>query len=103
MSIISQFGWAPADRNQVTRTYALGISYQGLVPKRDDDVTGIGTGIATFSKFLSGARNETALETFYLFQLKPWLFIQPDFQIVFHPGGQFKNAYVLALRTVLTL
>jgi len=103
LSLVGQFGWAPQDRNLVTRTYAFGVSYQGLAPERDKDVMGIGTGFATFSKYLSGAKTETILETFYLFQVKPWLFIQPDFQIVFHPGGQFKNAYVLGLRSVFTL
>jgi len=103
LSLIGQFGWAPQDRNPVTRTYAFGVSYQGLIPKRDNDAAGIGAGFANFSKYISGARTETALETFYLFQIKPWFFIQPDFQIVFHPGGQFKNAYVLGLRSVLTL
>ncbi|MDD3012740.1 MAG: carbohydrate porin [Candidatus Gastranaerophilales bacterium] len=103
LSLVGQFGWAPQDRNPVTRTYAFGVSYQGLIPKRDNDATGIGAGFANFSKYVSGARTETALETFYLFQIKPWFFIQPDFQIVFHPGGQFKNAYVLGLRSVLTL
>lgn len=103
LTIDTHFGWAPQDKNVVTRTYAFGVSYRGLITKRDEDVTGIGTAIATLSKHLEGARNEAAIETFYLFQLKPWLFIQPDFQIIFHPGGIYKNAYVLGLRTVLTL
>jgi len=103
LSFVGQLGWAPQDRNPVTRTYAFGVSYQGLVPKRDQDAVGIGAGFASFSKYISGARTETAIETFYLFQLKPWLFIQPDFQIIFHPGGIYKNAYVLAVRSVLTL
>jgi porin len=103
LSLVSQFGWAPQDRNFVTRTYSLGLSYHGLFPKRKEDITGLGACFANFSKYVSGAKTETALETFYLYQIKPWFFVEPDFQIVFHPRGQFKNAYVLGLRGVFTL
>jgi porin len=103
LSLIGQFGWAPQDRNPVTKTYALGLSYQGLISGRDKDIVGIGTGFALSSKYIERAKAETAIETFYLFQVRPWLFIQPDFQIVFHPGGIYKNACVLSVRTVITL
>lgn len=103
LSFVGQFGWAPQDRNPVTATYALGALYQGILPKRDRDIAGLGTGFAVFSKYIQSSKTESVIEIFYLIQIKPWLFIQPDFQIVFHPSGIYKNACVLSVRTVLTL
>jgi porin len=52
------------------------------------------------------------LEATYLFQLTPWLQVQPDFQYVFNPGGglpslgapgkRVGDAAVLGLRTTVT-
>lgn len=102
LRVVGQFGWAPSDRNFATNTYAIGLTYHGLINKRVNDFTGIGTGVAVFSKNLK-IKNETAIETFYLYQATPWLFVQPDFQIVFNPSGIYKNAYIFGIRIGVNL
>ena len=109
LTLFHQFGYAPPNRSIVSRYYGVGTQYKGLIPHRDKDVIGVGAAIADFSgrlQNMSGYGNhgrETALETFYKVQFTPWLAIQPDFQVIFHPNGLNKNAFEIGVRTMLTL
>ena len=48
---------------------------------------GLGVGFA-WSKPTSkaGFRDETLLEVFYRFAIRPWIQLSPDLQVVFHPA-----------------
>jgi len=57
---------------------------------------------------------ETVLEVTYLLNVAPWWVLQPDLQLIFHPGGHIAapfpaspgqpipNALVLGLRSTIT-
>lgn len=107
LTIIGQGGWTPSDRNDVSSYYGAGLHYKGLIPKRDNDILGIGTAIAGFSdrlKAIDGRYGqETVIETFYRIKLTPWMYIQPDVQYIMNPGGMQKNSFAFALRTFIIL
>jgi len=76
-----------------------------LIPKRDNDITGIATAIADVSnryQTIDGRTEETILEVFHKIQFTKWLALQPSMQYIFNPGGNGKNAFALGLRSIIT-
>ena len=74
----------------------------GLLPNRDDDVTGV---MVSWAKLTDEAgagftdHSETAIELFYRYQLGPHLSLKPDLQYIANPGGVgAKDAIVGTLR-----
>jgi porin len=108
LTLLGQLGWKPHDRSEVSRYWSLGTQYQGLIPGRDNDLIGMATANAGFSSRLKGIEDdgrygaESVLEFYYKVQLTPWLAIQPDMQVIMHPNGQEKSAFVMGLRTFIT-
>ena len=130
---VSAFGRAmgapQSDRNFLTFSLNLGLTYHDPLPNRPDDTVAIGMGFAKVSRQVSAAdmdaaliaaqtapgtyspirRSETYLEATYEYQLRPWWQIQPDLQYVFDPGGgganpnnpvqRVKNEAVFGVRT----
>lgn len=100
-----QLNWAPENRNEVSCYTGGGFSYTGLLPGRDLDVTAVGVARALFSRLvrdLDGRTHETAIELFHRFQATPWLSLQPEFQFIFNPGGDGRNAVVAGMRFEIT-
>ncbi|HMA32199.1 MAG TPA: carbohydrate porin [Casimicrobiaceae bacterium] len=118
---------APADRNPIDFSVNAGINLKAPLPGRDDDILGLGYGLAHVSRqlgaldadtgFFSGAPypvrgTEHFVELTYQWQAAPWWVIQPDLQYVWNPGGGIPNPLepttrigdelVLGLRTVIT-
>ncbi len=62
-------------------------------PDRRRAPKGLSNGIlASQSPTYGGIRSsETYLEASYVYQLRPWWQVQPDFQYVFRPGGGVEN------------
>ncbi len=91
-----QLGFADEDRNQIASYYGFGLYYRGLIPGRNNDITGLAVAHArnsdsfmNFSRDSEGInvkRAETAIELTYRTNLYPWLTIQPDIQYVINPG-----------------
>jgi len=105
LSLMGQFSWTPANRNEIARYYGAGCTYKGLFPQRDEDVLGMGMALADLSKrhkVANGLQNETALEFFYKLVLNDTFSIQPDFQVIFNNGGGSKTSYALGLRTIIS-
>ncbi|MEI7474456.1 MAG: carbohydrate porin [bacterium] len=105
LDIFGQFGSAPEDINQIDQYYGFGARYKGLIPKRNQDETGVGTGIAHFSsrsKTLNNQTKETAVEVYHKIQLTPWLAIQPDLQVIIRPNGNEKSTTVFGLRSIIS-
>jgi porin len=122
-------GGAPGDRNLFSLEVDAGMTYKGLLPGRELDVMGIA---ASYGRIGSAARGlagdavlftgieqpvrdyETVLEITYLLNVAPWWVLQPDLQLIFHPGGHIPapspaplgqpipNALVLGLRSTIT-
>jgi porin len=106
-----------------------GVTYKGLFPGRELDVLGIAASYALIGSpsrrlardavlFTSVNRPvrdyEAVLEITYEARIAPWWVLQPDLQLVFHPGGHIAdptpapvarpipNALVLGLRSAIT-
>ncbi len=103
LGMFLQFGWAPQDRNEANQYYGAGLVYKGLVDGRDEDVVGLGVAHVIFSDFLPDQTDETAIELFYKAPLSPHTTIQPDFQFIANPSGQFRDAFVVGLRFEVVL
>ncbi|MEI7473705.1 MAG: carbohydrate porin [bacterium] len=105
-TILGQYSWAPVNRNEIPIYYGLGLQYKGLIPKRNNDVFLTGVAIAKLNPRLRDIDErrgcETAYDTSYKIQLTPWCALQPDMQVIFHPNGQEKTAWLLGLRTLFT-
>ncbi len=87
-----RYGCAHGDINKVSDYWATGLSYTGLLPKRDKDVFAFGVAQAIYSKQYRREKNhdadrETVYEWFYKYYVTPWLIVSPDFQVVVNPGG----------------
>ncbi|HVX66191.1 MAG TPA: carbohydrate porin [Bryobacteraceae bacterium] len=89
-----QWGWTPADRNEVAGYLGGGVAYAGLLPGRRKDSAGVGV---TRAK-LGPARAETIVEWFYKCRISPHLTLQPDLQWVMHPAGTGRGALVAGVR-----
>ena len=120
VSVFARVVGSPSDRNQINVYADGGIVFTGMIPRRPNDVFGIGlayTGISDdASAFdrdsgLSVIRNhETLLEISYTAEIKPGWTLQPDLQYIWQPGGNVpddagtgavKNAAVLGARTTI--
>jgi len=96
-----QFGWAPSLYNEITAVYGAGLQYTGLIPGRDDDVTGLGFYHASLGgpvQSLEGRYAESVIEYYYKIQLTGFMSIKPDVQYVFDPGGDGRDALVVGAR-----
>ncbi|MBO0736842.1 MAG: carbohydrate porin [Alphaproteobacteria bacterium] len=121
-------GYAPPDRNLISLEIDAGLTFKGLLPGRGLDVLGVGLSYARigyarrldrdqilFTDIERPVRNyESVLEVTYEAQLAPWWLLQPDLQLVAHPGGHvappppapagrpIPNALVIGLRSTFT-
>jgi porin len=80
-----------------------GLSYQGLIPGRDDDIAAAGVIYGSFSRYIPRTTAETVIEINYQITLTRWLSITPDLQYVIRPSGSsaIKNALVLGTQVAI--
>jgi porin len=124
-----RLGGAPADRNLISLEVDAGVTYKGLFPGRELDVLGVAASYALIGSssrrldrdalLFTGVNRpvrdyEAVLEITYEARIAPWWVLQPDLQLVFHPGGHIAdpapalvtrpipNALVLGLRSAIT-
>ena len=64
-----------------------GFSYEGLLPGRNNDTAGFGFAYGKVSRDLDNGDYEIGIEGTYIYQVTPWLGLQPDVQLIVHPGG----------------
>jgi porin len=121
-------GYAPPDRNLFSLEIDAGFTFKGLFPNRELDVLGVGTSYGQIGYARRLDRDqvpfagigrpirdyESVLEITYAARIAPWWLLQPDLQLVFHPGGHtappgsssgagpIPNALVLGLRSGIT-
>lgn len=100
-----RFGVASKDVHQSDGSASIGLRYHGLIPGRDDDISGIAiTASHASSKFRRANRSErmeTAVEATYRAQIRPWLALQPNLQYIVNPGMDrtLDNAWIVGFRT----
>lgn len=104
--VFGQAGMSPTDRNAISKYVGGGLTYTGLIPKRDKDILGVGIANGAFaprlSNLISMTGSETAFECFYRAQITPWFYLQPDVQFISNPSGYYNNSVAIGLRTVIT-
>lgn len=102
LNVFARVMGAPGDRNLINFSANAGLTLKAPFEGRDDDIVGIGLGIARIGggvrgfdsavAFYSGMPSpvqttETFIEVTYQYAVTPWWQLQPDFQFVFNPGG----------------
>ncbi len=81
--------YVPKERTaRVPLFLAAGVVHQGLLPARPDDRAAFAVYFGRFSRDIEGATSQTSLEVNYAVQITPWLYVTPDVQYVFNPGGR---------------
>ncbi len=104
LGIFGQYAWAPKDRHEAPGYVGCGLVYKGLLPRRDDDMFGLGITAVFPSEFLQLPEdNESAIEMYYKIQLSPYTMLQPDLQYITNPGAQYRDAFVFGLRFEVVL
>jgi porin len=121
-------GYAPPDRNLFSLEVDAGLTFKGLFPIRELDLLGVGAAYGRigyarrldrdqvlFTGIERPVRDyEAVLEITYEARIAPWWLLQPDLQLIVHPGGHtaapfpapvgqpIPNALVLGLRSTIT-
>jgi porin len=118
IGIFARVAGAPADRNLIEFYVDAGLQFSGFVGSRPDDKFGAAFGYGRISNravdadIAAGtlARDyEAVLEVNYTAQIRPGWTLQPEFQYIWHPGGnavddggtKIGDAAVFGLRTVI--
>lgn len=114
VSAFLQLGWADGDVGPFEGYTAGGLTFEGLLPWRRDDESGVAVaaaylGDASRDAARSNGREpgvaEIVIEGTYRAHLTDWFSLQGDLQYVVNPGGvrDRPDALVLGLRWVLAL
>lgn len=100
LAVFGQWGWAPQRYSQLEAHQYLGtgLVYQGLLPNRDDDITGLAMAQIRYADFFPNMEEETAIELFHKFSVGDYIMIQPDLQFICNPGGTGRDAFVAGVR-----
>lgn len=103
LGLFFRYSYAGGDVNVIEHFWSIGFQFEGLIPTRDDDVWGFGVAQGILSGDIESTgvspHRETALETYYSFQVYPWMTISPDFQWILRPGGlDGPDAFVAGMR-----
>jgi porin len=105
LGIFCRYGWADAQKNDLSNFWSAGFQYQGLFEGRDDDIFAAAFGQGFFSDSASSsytADYESAIECYYSARIAPWLYVSPNIQYVKNPGGSDSvgDAVVLGVRVL---
>jgi len=80
-----------------------GLSYQGLIPGRGQDIASLGVIYGTFSGYIPSVSAETVLEANYQVSVTPWLSVTPDVQYIIKPSGSSNIPNALAVGAQLSV
>jgi porin len=80
-----------------------GLSYQGLIPQRANDIVSAGVISGIFSRNIPRTTAETVIEANYQISLRRWLSITPDIQYVIRPSGSSAIGNALVLGTQVAI
>ena len=108
-TVFAQFGTYKKDRDDLRFYYDIGLTHRGFLRSRPDDLIGIACTTVCFSPGYRVENDdllykyESAYELFYKFQLSERAILQPNFQYIVHPGGQYADSTLLGLFFQVTL
>lgn len=105
-----QAGFADPTRNEIRNYFGGGLSYTGLLPCRDQDITSIGFASALLGGGVTDQdpslkRAETSIDLSHRIQITPSFAVVPDLQYVANPGAVrgIDDAVVVIVRTEIKL
>ena len=101
LGVFARYGYAPDRHSEIEHFCSCGLSYQGMVPGRDDDVCGIGVARGRMGDPTRDAvrhRAETVCECFYAVAVSGCCQLTVDLQYIRHPGADLASALVPGLR-----
>lgn len=90
----------PSKVNEIPFFVDSGLTYKGLIPGRDQDVTGIALAYGKWSRQLDKYQNdsgeipqkyEMVIEATYKIAVNKWLYFQPDVQYIMNAKGGNQN------------
>lgn len=102
MTVWAETAIAPrASVNKIPYLAGAGLSYEGLIHRRNADIASAGVISGIFSRYIPNTTAETVIEMNYQITLKRWFSITPDLQDVIRPNGSraVGNAFVLGAQT----
>ncbi len=109
LGVYTRYGWARPDLHAISDYWSLGVSYEGLIPTRDKDVTAFGVSQAIRSKRYRRyqdprADRENVYEWYYKYLVTPWFNVSPHIQVISNPGGgkDARDALVAGARFQVT-
>ncbi|MDD4894397.1 MAG: carbohydrate porin [Candidatus Omnitrophica bacterium] len=91
----------PSSVNEIPFFIDAALTYKGLIPGRDQDVSGIALAYGSWSRQLNKYQNdsgqtaqkyEMVIETTYKIAVNQWLYFQPDIQYIINPKGGNQDA-----------
>jgi porin len=82
IGVFLEYGWVPAERNNITGYLGGGVHMHGLIPTRDVDDLGFAVAMAK-----THLDTETAYELTYRLVATSWLAVRPSLQWIQNPGG----------------
>jgi len=103
LSLFSQIGLCPRDKNINNQYFSLGLTYKGPFNKRPGDEAGIAFAYAGFNQKV--VSYETAIELYYRLKISNNFLIKPDVQYIINPAGtdrMLANALVSLIRFELS-
>jgi len=102
IGFFGRFGVADDVTSPIERFYSIGVGGQGIIPGRDKDTFGIGYFYVELSDQLPSVfdviDDAQGVEFFYNIEVRPWLHVTPDYQIIDSGLKTNDTAHVLGLR-----
>ncbi|MBI3794886.1 MAG: carbohydrate porin [Nitrospinae bacterium] len=86
INVFLEYGWVPAERNNITSYTGGGLHLHGIIPNRPVDDLGFAV-----AKAYTHVDAETVYELTYRFVLTDRLTFRPDYQWIVNPGGNAAN------------
>ena len=104
LTVWSETAIAPKSSvNAMPYFVGAGLSYQGAISGRDNDIASAGVIYGSFSHFIPSTTAETVIEANYQVTVKRWLTITPDLQYIIRPSGSSAIGNALVLGTQVTI
>ena len=101
--IFSRLGTADDKTSPIANFYSVGLGGKGIIDGRDNDTFGVGYFYVQLSNEFNSIIEQNfgdtqGVEMFYNIEVKPWLHITPDFQIIEPSSKQVDTTYIAGLR-----
>jgi porin len=101
--VFGRYGWGDEKTNPISDFYSIGLGGKGTFDGRDKDTWGAGYFYTALSDELprfvrDRFGNSEGYEIFYNIEVKPWLHVTPDFQIIDPSNKRADVAYVAGFR-----